>query len=84
MALTYALEHIESKDLAEITNYGQYLEFHPPTHEVEIFENTSWSCIHGIERWRSDAFGEKRPSTILRVHRHTELPLKLETKILLE
>jgi alpha-amylase/alpha-mannosidase (GH57 family) len=54
MALTYALEYIQSKQLADITNYGEYLAQHPPTHEVEIFENSSWSCVHGIERWRSD------------------------------
>jgi len=54
MALSYALDQIESKDLAEITSYGEYLAEHPPTHEVEILENTSWSCAHGIERWRSD------------------------------
>ncbi len=54
MALAYALHYIESNGLAKLTNYGQYLEDHPPTHEVEIFENSSWSCIHGIERWRSD------------------------------
>lgn len=54
MALTRALDHIESNHLATLTNYGQYLEEHPPTHEVEIIENSSWSCIHGIERWRSD------------------------------
>ncbi len=54
MALAYALHYIESNGLAKLTNYGQYLEHHPPLHEVEIFENSSWSCIHGIERWRSD------------------------------
>jgi alpha-amylase/alpha-mannosidase (GH57 family) len=54
MALAYALNHIEANNLARVTNYGEYLERHPPTHEVEIFENSSWSCIHGIERWRSD------------------------------
>jgi alpha-amylase/alpha-mannosidase (GH57 family) len=54
MALAYALEYIESQELARLTNYGQYLENHPPTHEVEIFENSSWSCMHGIERWQAD------------------------------
>ncbi len=54
MALAYALSYVESRDLAKITNYGEFLEKHPPTHEVEIVENTSWSCAHGIERWRSN------------------------------
>jgi hypothetical protein len=54
MALSYALNLIESKNLARLTNYGQFLEQHPPDYEVEIAENTSWSCLHGIERWKSD------------------------------
>jgi alpha-amylase/alpha-mannosidase (GH57 family) len=54
MALAYAIHYIESHQLAQLTNYGEYLERHPPTHEVEIFENSSWSCVHGIERWHSD------------------------------
>lgn len=54
MALAHALQYIESKKLAQLTNYGEYLEYYPPTHEVEIFENSSWSCGHGIERWRAD------------------------------
>lgn len=54
MALAYALHRIETNNLARITNYGEYLEKHPPTHEAEINEKTSWSCSHGIERWWSD------------------------------
>ena len=54
MALTYALQHIEANKLAELTNYGQFLERHPADHFVEIVENSSWSCVHGVERWRSN------------------------------
>ncbi|MEZ4522989.1 MAG: DUF3536 domain-containing protein [Thermomicrobiales bacterium] len=54
MALAYALQYIEAEGLAKLTNYGEYLELHPPTHEAEIIDDTSWSCVHGIERWRSD------------------------------
>jgi len=54
MALAYALHYIEANDLAKLTNYGQFLELHPPDWEVRIFENSSWSCAHGVERWASD------------------------------
>jgi alpha-amylase/alpha-mannosidase (GH57 family) len=54
MALAYALNFIESEKLARITNYGEYLEKHPPTHQVEIVEKSSWSCAHGIGRWWSN------------------------------
>ncbi len=54
MALSYAIHHIESNRLARITNYGEYLERHPPVHEAELYEFTSWSCAHGVERWRSN------------------------------
>ncbi len=39
MALAYALQYIEEKGLATLTNYGEYLEKHPPDHAVEILES---------------------------------------------
>ncbi len=54
MALAYALNYIKSNRLARLTNYGEYLERHPPVYEVEIIEKTSWSCFHGIDRWWSN------------------------------
>jgi len=54
MALAFALNDIEGQGLARLTNYGEFLERFPAKHEVKIHENTSWSCAHGIERWRSD------------------------------
>ncbi|RME63125.1 MAG: DUF3536 domain-containing protein [Nitrospirae bacterium] len=54
MALAYCLYYIEKDSLAEITNYGAYLEAHPPEWEAQIRENSSWSCAHGVERWRAN------------------------------
>lgn len=54
MALSYALEEIQKGDLAQLTNYGEFLEKHPAEDFAEIVEDSSWSCVHGVERWRSD------------------------------
>jgi alpha-amylase/alpha-mannosidase (GH57 family) len=54
MALAHALRKIKDEKLATLTNYGEYLALHPPAWEVEIIENSAWSCAHGVERWNSD------------------------------
>jgi alpha-amylase/alpha-mannosidase (GH57 family) len=54
MALSYALEVLEEDPGIRLTNYSEYLSLHPPVHEATIVEDSSWSCVHGVERWRSD------------------------------
>jgi hypothetical protein len=38
----------------KLANYGSFLAQFPPDYECEIVDETSWSCVHGVERWRSD------------------------------
>jgi alpha-amylase/alpha-mannosidase (GH57 family) len=54
MALASALEQLAGDDTVTLTNYGAFLAAHPPTHEAQIHQGTSWSCAHGVERWRAD------------------------------
>ncbi len=54
MALAYALHHLEGSESARLTNYASFLDRFPPRWEVEIVENSSWSCPHGLERWRAN------------------------------
>jgi alpha-amylase/alpha-mannosidase (GH57 family) len=59
LCLAHALEVEAPKAGFRITNYGEYLDHHPPEAEVEIDngpngEGTSWSCAHGVARWTRD------------------------------
>jgi alpha-amylase/alpha-mannosidase (GH57 family) len=54
MALAYALRLMEQDKNARLINYGSFLAQFPPQWEAEIYDGSSWSCDHGVERWRSD------------------------------
>lgn len=54
MALSYCIDHLNRNEEVDITIYGEYLEKNPPEYEAKIVEDSSWSCYHGVERWRSD------------------------------
>ena len=54
MALSYALHALEGEANVQLTNYGQYLAMFAPEYEVELKPMSSWSCSHGVERWRAN------------------------------
>jgi alpha-amylase/alpha-mannosidase (GH57 family) len=59
MALAYALHQGFPARGLEVINYGAFLKRFPPVYEVEIDEGpkgegTSWSCSHGVGRWKED------------------------------
>ncbi len=56
MALAWALTSIERGDHAgaRLTVYEEFRARFPATWEVEIRDETAWSCAHGIDRWRDD------------------------------
>src|SRR5581483_245823 len=57
--LAYALAVEARRRGLRVTNYGAYLDEHPPTAEARLKagengEGTAWSCAHGLGRWLRD------------------------------
>ena len=57
--IAYFVTHLASENGMKIVNFGEYLEDNPPRYEVKIKsgkngEGTSWSCPHGVDRWKDD------------------------------
>jgi hypothetical protein len=51
--LATVLQRLQHSHRVRLSNFAAALAAHPPQETVEIVEPSSWSCAHGIERWRS-------------------------------
>ncbi len=55
MALAYVLaQSFFGRDQISLGNFGSWLAQRPPQLRVRLHEPSSWSCVHGVERWRAD------------------------------
>ncbi len=54
MALSYVLKIKAESEGFKITNYGEYLEKYESDYEADIKQASSWSCFHGVGRWKED------------------------------
>ncbi len=54
MALAQALERLEAHHGVRVENFASFLARNPPELQLELVEPSSWSCAHGVERWRSN------------------------------
>ncbi len=54
MALAAAFHRLEQDPATTVINYAAFLDAFPVKAEVDIIENTAWSCSHGLGRWEKN------------------------------
>ena len=63
--LAKAMAMIAQRDDATMTNAATMVANFPPTLEARLVSPSSWSCAHGIERWRANCgcrIDQERPA----------------------
>jgi alpha-amylase/alpha-mannosidase (GH57 family) len=53
MALARALDELRTHGI-RVENFGSFLARNPAIDDVELVAPTSWSCAHGVGRWKED------------------------------
>lgn len=61
-ALAAMLDRVRGRD-AGVENFASFLARHPASVPVQLVAPSSWSCQHGVERWRGDCGCRMDPGT---------------------
>ncbi len=62
MALAATLTQAGTRSDVRLENFAAFLERHPPKRKIQLVEPSSWSCAHGVDRWRKDCGCKMDPS----------------------
>lgn len=54
MALAATLAGLERAGAVRLESFASFLAHTPPVEDVVLVEPSSWSCAHGVDRWRAD------------------------------
>lgn len=49
--LSYLVRTAAPRYGMQVVSLGAYLRTHPPAREVHLKTPSSWSCVHGVDRW---------------------------------
>jgi alpha-amylase/alpha-mannosidase (GH57 family) len=57
--IAYLFSELASRRGYSVVNYAEFLDMQPPEWEVILkdgynSEGSSWSCLHGVDRWKKD------------------------------
>jgi hypothetical protein len=61
MALAAVLDQMGRRPGVRVENFASFLARQPARESLEVVSPSSWSCPHGVERWRSDCSCKTAP-----------------------
>jgi alpha-amylase/alpha-mannosidase (GH57 family) len=74
VVLARVLETLRRRDDVRVENFASFLARRPPEQEVRLVAPSSWSCPHGVERWRAECGCRAAPERGL--HQRWRAPLR--------
>ena len=74
VVLGRALAALGRRGDVRVDNFAAFLARHPPEEEVRLVAPSSWSCPHGVERWRAECGCRAAPERGM--HQRWRAPLR--------